>query len=47
MLYLLAIPTEQITFGWYAETIPVDRRYEILEPMGQGAYGAVVAAKDL
>lgn len=25
----------------------VEKRYEILEPMGQGAYGVVVAAKDL
>ena len=25
----------------------IDTRYEILDPMGQGAYGIVVAAKDL
>ncbi len=25
----------------------IDKRYEILEPMGQGAYGIVAAAKDL
>lgn len=25
----------------------VHKRYEILDPMGQGAYGIVVAAKDL
>ena len=25
----------------------IDCRYEILDPMGQGAYGIVVAAKDL
>ena len=25
----------------------VDERYEIIEAMGQGAYGIVVAAKDL
>lgn len=25
----------------------VDKQYEILDPMGQGAYGVVVAAKDL
>lgn len=25
----------------------VEKKYEILEPMGQGAYGIVVAAKDL
>ena len=24
----------------------VDRRYEIIDPIGQGAYGVVVAAKD-
>jgi hypothetical protein len=28
-------------------TFDIDSRYEILEPMGQGAYGIVVAAKDL
>ena len=25
----------------------IDRRYEIIDPIGQGAYGVVVAAKDL
>ena len=25
----------------------VDSRYEIMDPMGQGAYGVVVAAKDI
>jgi len=25
----------------------IDSRYEIVDPMGQGAYGVVVAAKDL
>lgn len=25
----------------------VDKRYEIVDPMGQGAYGVVVAARDL
>ena len=24
----------------------IDRRYEIIDPIGQGAYGVVVAAKD-
>ena len=24
----------------------VDKRYEIIDPIGQGAYGVVVAAKD-
>lgn len=25
----------------------VDKRYEIIDPIGQGAYGVVVAARDL
>lgn len=25
----------------------IDKRYEIIDPIGQGAYGVVVAAKDL
>lgn len=25
----------------------VDKRYEIIDPVGSGAYGVVVAAKDL
>ena len=24
----------------------IDKRYEIIDPIGQGAYGVVVAAKD-
>jgi len=25
----------------------VDKRYEVIDPVGSGAYGVVVAAKDL
>ena len=25
----------------------IDKRYEIIDPIGQGAYGVVVAAKDI
>jgi len=31
----------------YGTRFDVDKRYEIMDPMGTGAYGVVVAAKDL
>jgi hypothetical protein len=31
----------------FASKFEVQKKYEVLEPLGQGAYGVVVAAKDL
>jgi len=45
----LQINKEKGTTTWLVcgSRFEMDSRYEIVDPMGQGAYGVVVAAKDL
>lgn len=38
---------ETNTYMVLGSKFEVDRRYEIIDPVGSGAYGVVVAAKDL
>lgn len=38
---------ETNTYMVLGSKFEVDKRYEIIDPVGSGAYGVVVAAKDL
>ncbi len=41
-------PTKDtVTYTVLGTKFEIDRRYEIIDPIGSGAYGVVVAAKDL
>ena len=39
--------TDMNTYMVLGSRFEVDKRYEIIDPVGSGAYGVVVAAKDL
>jgi hypothetical protein len=39
--------SEYNTYMVLGSKFEVDKRYEIIDPVGSGAYGVVVAAKDL
>jgi serine/threonine protein kinase len=39
--------SETNTYMVLGSKFEVDKRYEIIDPVGSGAYGVVVAAKDL
>lgn len=39
--------TELRTYTVLGSRFEIDKRYEIIDPVGSGAYGVVVAAKDL
>src|ERR1700743_2565734 len=39
--------TDTNTYMVLGSKFEVDKRYEIIDPVGSGAYGVVVAAKDL
>ena len=44
---ILPSSAETNTYMVLGSKFEVDKRYEIIDPVGSGAYGVVVAAKDL